>query len=333
MWERPAEEAKRSVGDFLTADEPCVLCGGHELRVLATRGRHFQALTTAICTGCGLVQTYPVPTEQELAPYYRELYRRDYKLADTPPRRHIVRYARHATDRLGRLGRFVETRGTLLDVGSGSGEFVYAARLAGYDARGIEPHEGYSAFARAAFHVPVATTTFQQADVPDGSVDVVTLHHVLEHLPRPLAALTRVARWLRPGGVAVLDVPDIERSLHSPANRFHYAHVYNFNHDTLRALLKRAGFELIDHPGNDAGTSLAVRCAGPMAHREVAPMPENYRRLWALLTSGQDASPPRRRQSARRFLGKCYRYPLEFLEAVWLCTPKRIVEAAIRRGS
>jgi SAM-dependent methyltransferase len=327
VWKRPAEAAERAVGDFLTAAEPCVLCNGQELRVLATRGRHFQELTTAICTGCGLVQTNPIPTEQELATYYRELYRREYKLAYTPPRRHVVRYARHATERLGRLAQFVEAHGTLLDVGSGAGEFVYAARLAGFEARGIEPHEGYSAFARAAFRVPVATATLQQADVPDSSIDVVTLHHVLEHLPRPLAALARIARWLRPGGVVMLDVPDVERSLHAPANRFHHAHVYNFNHFTLRAMLLRAGLEIIEHPGNAAGTSLAVRRAERPAHPKPAPMADNYHRLWALLTSNGEAFTPDRCRPVRRALGKCYRYPLEFMTALWLRTPKRIVEA------
>ena len=65
----------------IQSEAPCKLCGGHELQVIGTQGRHFQKLTTTICKGCGLIHSYPIPTKGELDEYYSKQYRSDYKSA------------------------------------------------------------------------------------------------------------------------------------------------------------------------------------------------------------------------------------------------------------
>lgn len=44
------------------------------------------------------------------------------------------------------------------------------------------------------------------ASFADGSFDVVTSFHVVEHLPRPLAALARMIRWLAQDGLLIVEV-------------------------------------------------------------------------------------------------------------------------------
>jgi len=52
--------------------------------------------------------------------------------------------------------------------------------------------------------------TIEEADVEPGSLDVVTLWHVLEHLDDPEAAVARLATWLKPsGGVLLVGVPNL----------------------------------------------------------------------------------------------------------------------------
>ena len=105
--------------------------------------------------------------------------------------------------RLALLARAAPPPARLLDAGAGRGRFVMAARAAGYDARGIEP----------SLREPVASlerATIEEALVEPGSLDVVTLWHVLEHLGDPGAAVTRITSWLRPGGVLLVGVPNLD---------------------------------------------------------------------------------------------------------------------------
>jgi SAM-dependent methyltransferase len=63
--------------------------------------------------------------------------------------------------------------------------------------------------AREAYGVGLQQAGIADAAVEPGSVDAVTLWHVLEHVDDPAAALARVTSWLRPGGVVLVGVPNV----------------------------------------------------------------------------------------------------------------------------
>jgi len=140
-------------------------------------------------------------------------------------------------------GAGVPPGGRVLDAGAGRGRLVEALRRAGYAARGIEPSERGVASA-AALGRPVARAGIEEHS--DAGLDAVVLWHVLEHLDEPLGALRRVASWLRPGGVALVGVPNLasaqarlagEGWLHLDAPR----HRLHLTPRGLGALLRRAG--------------------------------------------------------------------------------------------
>ena len=110
--------------------------------------------------------------------------------------------------RLALLGTLVAPPARLLDAGAGQGRFVAAARAAGYAATGIEPSRRGLARARAR-GVSLIPATIDTAPIPAGSLDAVTLWHVLEHTEDPAAALQRIAGWLVPGGVLLVAVPNL----------------------------------------------------------------------------------------------------------------------------
>lgn len=311
--------------DSLISKSSCIICGGYERQVIGDRGRHFQKLTTVICKGCGLIHSDPIPTAADLDEYYRKQYRSDYKMAYVPQRKHLLRYARGARQRLRNLLIFTDFRKKLLDVGSGSGEFTYLASLVGFDAQGIEPHEGYAVYSSKTFDIPVVNRPLEKAEIPSESYDIVTLNHVLEHLPSPFDSLSIINRWLKPGGLLAVEVPDIESTHHSPVNRFHFAHIYNFNHKTLVALLRKSGFAVQSHP-RFSGTSLFARKVGDPDPQAMVSMPGNYEHLLHLMSREVAEDVYRQKRPVRRFFRKCYKYPLEFFEALWLWNPKRIVK-------
>lgn len=211
-------------------------CGGgrklFEARDAKTRG----SLEISVCLACGLVQQSTIPEGNDLRQYYSHHYRENYKGVHQPKPKHIFRAARAARDRLGFLSACFTSMGlplpaTLLDVGAGGGEVVYAAGRLGMDASGIEPNLGYSEFARDAYGVRVDTQHLDQA--AERRADIVTLFHVLEHMPNPLEVMGLLFRVTKENGWLYIEVPNIEQPDASPSNIFFRAHLLYFSEATL----------------------------------------------------------------------------------------------------
>ena len=233
----------------------CHLCGDALGRVLATRDSKSNApLVVQLCERCGLVQQRDIPSDQELRSYYSHHYRSDYKNTYVPKSKYIYRAGIAAKNRLNFL-RFgaknlaLPQGATWLDIGAGGGEVVYAARQAGFDAQGIEPNEGYSDFARQHYDVVVQTSHLDQ--IQDKTYDIISLFHVLEHMPRPLVAFDKLANLINHNGLLVIEVPNIEQADASPSNIFFKAHLFYFSAATLVACASKH-FEplVISNTGN-----------------------------------------------------------------------------------
>ena len=237
---------------------PCRLCEGTECQVLATRGRGMTPLTTVICRGCGLVSHHPLPDPAEVAAFYATRYRIAYKGGWEPRKKHALRAQRGAIARAARLAPHLPPGGRVLDVGASSGEFTYVMQRLGFAARGVEPNRGYADFARRTYGVAVADGGMEAAAIPPASLDLVTLNHVLEHLADPWDALARIGRWLAPGGLLFLEVPNLAGVRKQAANTFHAAHIWNFTPETLALLAWQCGFAPLI-PAEAAGTSVVFR--------------------------------------------------------------------------
>lgn len=138
----------------------------------------------------------------------------------------------------------------LVDVGCGDGGFLPVARLLGYAASGIEFDPAAAERARArGFEVHAGGV--DDAAIAPGSVEQITLSHVIEHLHAPVETLRTLRSWLAPGGRIWLQTPNIDSA---GAQRFGAAwrglepprHLVMFNAGALRTALERAGFERIE---------------------------------------------------------------------------------------
>jgi SAM-dependent methyltransferase len=159
------------------------------------------------CSGCGLVRLHPRPAD--LAPFYPDDYE-SYTAHERRLRSPLAALAR----RYGSLkrARIVEQAsgkrgGSLLDVGCASGAFLLEMRRRGWRVQGVEP--GAAAAAAARSHgLTVHHGVLETAALMPGSLDALTLWDVLEHVPEPLTTLRAAAAALRPGGVALIRVPN-----------------------------------------------------------------------------------------------------------------------------
>lgn len=312
-----------STGAPWQAQTPCPCCHSRAARIVATRdGKTGEPLLTVSCEGCGLGRIDPLPTEQALAAWYATRYRQAYKGAEQPALRHVLRAGRNALNRWQWLRAHspvqdwtsqAATR-TTLDIGASSGEFVALMRSLGFDARGVEPHQGYASYANGVLGLAVSHGTLQsQLDaIPAGSLDLITLFHVFEHLTDPLDALRRMASRLKPGGLLYIEVPNATRPC-SPHYMFFRAHTLYFTGPSLRWTLQAGGLSVLAHSPDDADNLSIV--ATPGNTPAAAPLPPadhghplvraQQQRRWARyllqqLASGRPLHKWRTRQEEKR---------------------------------
>ena len=134
----------------------------------------------------------------------------------------------------------------LLDVGCGNGEFLKAAREAGYQVRGIDISEDSARLCRE--HGLQAESGNFLTHPFDRQFDFITMWDVLEHLREPSAFVARAAELLKPGGYLITKTPGYGGGNFAPIALYNPLaksllgapdHVQYFNPESMRALFAR----------------------------------------------------------------------------------------------
>jgi 2-polyprenyl-3-methyl-5-hydroxy-6-metoxy-1,4-benzoquinol methylase len=235
---------------------PCNLCGGTEVSILSDRSRSGDPLQTVICRACGLVWSDPRP--HDARQFYEEQYRLAYKNTYSPKPKHVLRAGKVALSRFWKIEQLLSSRKAVLDVGTGGGEFAYLLQSLGHTVNGIEPNRGYADHSIQQYGLTVQVGFVQDATCAPASFDLVTIWHVLEHTEDPGFILARLRSWLRPEGVLVVEVPNVEATCQAPRSTFHEAHLYNFNVVSLRRLAKKQGLYETSHLISQDGGNITM---------------------------------------------------------------------------
>lgn len=216
------------------------------------------------CKGCGFVYVNPIQTTKTLIQEGPELGDYPDYLLESSNLEHIEGsweqpiiegYLRelaakeaNARDALAHITSLAKNPGTLLDFGCFCGVFLNVASQAGWECYGIEPLVMPAIYARGHFGLRVVTDILRDETYPPEFFDVVTSFQVFEHLIDPEPELDKIRRILRPGGLLVLEVPNIDtimiKLLRSRHRHFVQDHVSFFSEKTLSLLLGRMGFQV-----------------------------------------------------------------------------------------
>jgi len=157
---------------------------------------------------------------------------------------------------LSLIGRLHPKRGKLLEVGSSLGFLLDFFRKDGWRVTGVEPDKGAMRHATKKLHIETINAILEDAAIPDESVDVVVMLHVIEHVPDPVGTFREIFRVLKSGGHAIVETPRYDSLMFKLFGRRERSlscdgHIFFFTTDSLRKVYAKAGFahEQTDYVG------------------------------------------------------------------------------------
>ena len=223
----------------------CPLCAAEHSQVLDKRVDHGQPVINRVCEKCGLVYQSPRMSDQELEEFYSLEYRRLYQGQEIPNSKDLSVQEKRAEALLKFVWPELKVISRHLDIGSSSGAALLRFQKA-YSCLsvGVEPGEAYRTYAQGkGLQVYASLEELKQAGASQARsdrFDLVSLSHVLEHLPDPVAYLAGLARdVVSADGWLLVEVPNLYGH-----ECFEVAHLVSFSPHTLAQTLQQAGFQL-----------------------------------------------------------------------------------------
>jgi SAM-dependent methyltransferase len=248
----------------------CPVCNGGGSYAFSGRDLMFEGDRTFAyhhCAACDLIYQHPLPGGEEIAGFYPPSYvvyrdpsRVGYSPAELARLKRELGYAHLEVpakaglrDRLSARSRVADVipwvaGGAALDVGCGNGEYLLRLRSIGWQSQGVEFNDKAVGICRAqglqVFHGDLESAGFESA-----SFDLVTAHHLIEHVPDPHQLMAEIARVTKPGGMVLIRTPNSRSLGRAWFGTWWYAndaprHLYLYSAENLRMLAARHGLEL-----------------------------------------------------------------------------------------
>ena len=195
-----------------------------------------------------LVFTYPQPKETDLASYYES----DDYISHTDSKRSLFEKVYQVVknsalkSKLKLINELQKSKGVLLDIGAGTGDFLAIANQDGWQTIGIEPSDKAKQIALTKNVSFIERTT----SLEDYSIDVITMWHVLEHVPDVNSQIKELKRLLKPNGTILIAVPNFNSYDAKYYGIFWAAydvprHLWHFSKKSIKYLFEREKLQLV----------------------------------------------------------------------------------------
>lgn len=197
-----------------------------------------------------LLETSPKPSDENLSAYYKS---EDY-ISHTDSKRNLFEIVYHfvrsiaLNRKLKLINAFSSTEKLILDVGCGTGDFLKTAQSDGWEVTGIEPNPEARAIANQKTLNSVFDVSYLET-LPKAQFDVITLWHVLEHLPNFEHQLDLFNSLLKPNGILIIAVPNYKSYDANYYKQFWAAfdvprHLWHFSQSSIKRIAAKFELEL-----------------------------------------------------------------------------------------
>lgn len=245
-----------------TTEGMCDLCGSKR----ASSVCQIPSFQVQRCSQCGLIWRSPKPTTFDL----HDVYGHGSFEAQFQNQKELYRQKRGRSQKRlldGIVSVHGGSSGNLLDIGCAYGWFLSAALERGFTVHGIEPLPALAEVAAQTVQGTIHHGFFEDTELPEESFDAITMLDVLEHTGSPRVFLNRAANLLRPGGVLVLQIPDVTGLMirtclwlyrftfgfyWRPMWLLYRYHTYGFCLNTIERYLKEQNLDIVFHYGEQS---------------------------------------------------------------------------------
>ena len=192
-------------------NDKCPWCGSEnaqlhlELKDLFLTQEQFKILE---CKDCRLLYTTPRPNKEEIGRYYKsdEYYSHQENKEGFIPKVYEKVKSINLKNKY-HIAAEKTRKGKILDIGCGVGDFLHTMEQQGWDCTGVEPSEDAKAIARKRIKAQLLSSE-EQENLPEGSFDVITMWHVLEHVDALRWQIQQLYRLCKRGGKIVIALPN-----------------------------------------------------------------------------------------------------------------------------
>ncbi|MCF8369063.1 MAG: class I SAM-dependent methyltransferase [Bacteroidales bacterium] len=230
----------------------CQVCGSKQFKEFIITKDYFlsqEEFKIDECAECGLRFTNPRPERSNIDKYYTSP---DY-ISHTNTSKGIINklykaIRTYTITRKIQLIKKINTQGAILDIGSGSGEFLFAVAQNGYKVTGVEPNELARKVSIEKYKIDILDEPSLNI-LPPKSFDIITMWHVLEHVYDIQDRIKQISRLLKDNGTLIIAVPNFA-SYDAKKYREHWAaydlprHVYHFSPKQIWRLFKDHHYRL-----------------------------------------------------------------------------------------
>lgn len=225
----------------------CYICSSKKSHKVSS----FFGLNYVMCENCNHVYTDRRLDDKGLIKYYTE----DPDYFNNPYTRKNILKLRNQIfkPKINFVKKFSKGK-KWLDVGSGDGTAVSAAKSSKFDATGIEISKTGRTFAKKYRKLDLFNGTLSDfLEQNKTKWDVVSFFGVIEHIPDPVAALKEANKLLKKNGVVAIEVPNYEcfstyfqKLTKSPDRHLTIpGHIMVFTKKSAEYMLKKNGFQPI----------------------------------------------------------------------------------------
>lgn len=227
-------------GDF-TDRGACPLCGSVGEASFETV-YNFDVVPVRRCRDCGLIHSARIMSDAGTAKYYQDVFGSEF---------HKRGQMINADVNLAALKKMLPMREiiTFLDVGCGYGFLPWLLKSIGVKPMGVEISRGEAQHAKDYLNIDVRTGTLEDAGMPTNWFDAAACFEVIEHIPRPVQFLKKLAEHIRPNGYIIVgtdnfESPVVQRMGARYPKWIPHTHVNHFGPDTLAETIRRAGLKV-----------------------------------------------------------------------------------------
>ena len=192
--------------------------------------------------------TDPQPSLENLGKYYESV---DY-ISHTDSKRSLFEKCYHfiksiaLKNKLSLVNSLQPSQGSILDIGAGTGDFLSVVKENGWNTIGVEPSEKAKAIAKR----KGVSFVEQTSALENNSFDIITMWHVLEHVPNLDNQLKELKRLLKPNGNLIIAVPNFKSFDAKHYGNFWAAydvpiHFWHFSKTAIKRLFAKEDMELV----------------------------------------------------------------------------------------